>query len=390
MSDDLRKPPVTGPALPASEPRQPAAPPPFTPQGLPAVPAPSSPQGLPAVPSVSLPSIPIHLLPPIPSSFVPLPRLPPLPPLPLKSSRRNTPKVSILSPAELERFGNLLMFARSTVEGYFAGKHKSPYHGSSVEFADYKEYVPGDDIKHLDWRAYGRLRRLYLRQFEAETDMVIYLLVDVSASMNYTGTSPSSKYVLAAKIAAAFAYLMIQQSDKAALVLFAEKIRHFLPPGGTRGHLHNLVFQLETATPASTTGIADALMAANSLFKKRGRLVVLSDFWDDTDKTFQALSQFLHRKFEILLLQIVNPHELDLHRVHAARFHDMETHESVEVEPEEIREAYRMAARQWVDKVAREADNRGIRHAVVPSDRPYLDAIEAYLGFRGRNTLSTR
>ena len=97
-------------------------------------------------------------------------------------------KGSLLSPAELERFGNLLVFARSTVEGYFVGKHKSPYRGSSVEFTDYKEYVPGDDIKRIDWRAYGRSRRLFVRQYEAETDMVVYLLVDVSASMSYAGT----------------------------------------------------------------------------------------------------------------------------------------------------------------------------------------------------------
>ncbi len=301
-----------------------------------------------------------------------------------------TPKGSILSPAELERFGNLLMFARSTVEGYFAGKHKSPYRGSSVEFADYKEYVPGDDIKHIDWRAYGRSRKLFLRQYEAETDMVVYLMVDASASMSYVGTGRESKYLLAAKIAAAFAYLMTQQSDKAALALFADKIRHFTPPGSTRGHLHNLVFQLETATPASTTGIAAALMECDPLFKKRGRLVVLSDFWDDLDPTFEALSRFQHRKFEVLLLQIVNPHELDLYHVHAARFHDMETHESIEVEPDEIREAYRDSAREWVERTAAAAHLRGMSHAVVGTDRPYLDAIEAYLGFRGRNTLSTR
>jgi len=300
------------------------------------------------------------------------------------------PRGSLLSPAELERFGNLLVFARSMVEGYFVGKHKSPYRGSSVEFTDYKEYVPGDDIKRIDWRAYGRSRRLFVRQYEAETDMVIYLLLDISASMSYSGTGRESKYVLAAKIAAALSYLMIHQGDKAALVLFAETMKRFLPPGGTRSHLHNLVADLESVVPASTTGIANALIECNSLFKKRGRLIVLSDFWDDTDKTFEALSRFLHRKFEILLLQIVHPHELDLPGVHAARFHDMETHEEVEVEPEEIRAAYRESARQRAETLAREAHNRHISYAMVHTNRPYLDAIEAYLGFRGRNILSSR
>jgi uncharacterized protein (DUF58 family) len=220
--------------------------------------------------------------------------------------------------------------------------------------------------------------------------MVVYLLVDMSASMNYSGTGRESKYVLAAKIAAALSYLMIHQGDKAALALFADKLKRFHPPGGTRGHLHNLVSELESVEPAATTGIAGALAECDQLFKKRGRLIVLSDFWDDTEKTFEALSRFLHRKFEVLLLHVVHPDELDLPGVPAARFHDMETHEEVEVEPEEIRAAYHDSARQRADALAREADNRCISHALVHTDRPYLDAIEAYLGFRGRNTLSIR
>ncbi len=319
-----------------------------------------------------------------PPVIAPPPRVPPR----LADLLQRKPAVrrrSLLSPAELERFGNLLVFARSTVEGYFVGKHKSPRRGSSVEFADYKEYVPGDDLKRLDWRAYGRSRRLFIRQYTAETDMVVYLLVDVSASMDYDGAGKQSKHVLAAKIAAALAYLMIHQGDKAALGLFADNLKCFLPPGGTRGHLHNLVSELEAVEPASTTGIAGALEECNSLFKKRGRLIVLSDFWDDPDATFEALSRFRHRKFDILLLHVVHPHELDLPGVQAARFHDMETHEEIEVEPEEIRAAYRESARRRVDRLAREANLRRISHALVHTDRPYLDAIEAYLGFRGTN-----
>lgn len=338
-------------------------------------------------------SVPPLITPPRISAPPPLPasaRVPP--PLPgfFKRHEPVARRRSLLSPAELERFGNLLLFARSTVEGYFAGKHKSSYRGSSVEFTDYKEYVAGDDPKRIDWRAYGRSRRLFVRQYEAETDMVIYLLVDVSASMNYAGTDRETKYVVAAKIAAALAYLMIHQGDKAALGLFAETLKRFLAAGGTRGHLQNLIAELEVVEPAFTTGIAGSLMECNSLFKRRGLLVVLSDFWDDPDRTFEALSRFLHRKFEILLLQVVHPHELDLPGVHAARFHDMETHDEVQVEPEEIRAAYRDLARQRADILAREANLRQISYALVNTNRPYLDAIEAYLGFRGRNTLSTR
>jgi uncharacterized protein (DUF58 family) len=336
--------------------------------------------------------------PPIP----PPPRIPPPSPVPPASrippafARLFAPVVTaprqppLLSPGELERFRNLLVFARSTVEGYFVGKHKSPYRGSSVEFADYKEYVPGDEVNRIDWRAYGRSRRLFVRQYEAETDMVIYLLVDVSASMSYAGPGRQSKYLVAAKIAAALACLMIQQGDKAALVLFAETLSRFLAPGGTRRHLHNLVTELERVEPAAATGIARALHECNGLFKKRGRLVILSDFWTEPEPFLDALGQFLHRKFEVLLLHVLDPDELDLPDAHAARFQDMETREEVQVDLEEIRAAYRETARRRLEDLAREANLRRVSHAVVNTRQPYLEAIEAYLGFRGRNVFSPR
>jgi len=340
---------------------------------------------------LSLPGVPPRLPPRINTSQFPaLPKGPPPLVRHFKSPGSLVRTGSLLSPGELERFGNLLVFARSTVEGFFAGRHKSPYRGSSVEFTDYKEYVPGDDLNRIDWRAYGRSRRVFVRQYEAETDMVVYLLVDISASMAYADKGGDSKYILAAKIAAALSYLMINQGDKAALALFSDKLKRYLPPGGTRSHLHNLVAQLESVAPSSTTGIPGALVECDTLFKKRGRVIVLSDFWDHTGATFEALSRMAHRKFEILLLHIVHPDEMDLPSVHAARFHDMETGEEVEIEPEEIRAAYREAALERTATIAGEAHSRCITHALVHTNRPYLDAIEAYIGFRGQNTLSRR
>jgi uncharacterized protein (DUF58 family) len=320
----------------------------------------------------------------------PIPTSPPRPvqpavlgkPLPFGAQSR-----SLLTVEELERFKNLLVFARSTVEGYYSGKHKSPFRGSSAEFADYKEYVAGDDVARLDWRAYGRSRRLYVRQFEEETDMVAYLLVDTSASMRYAGEKRQPKYFLAAKIAAALAYLMIKQGDKASLVLFADKVNQFLPPGGTRRHLHRLVTDLEQVRPAATTGIAQAIDECHAIFKKRGRIVVISDFLDDTGELFEALGQFLHRKYEILLLHVVDPDELNLPDFTVAKFVDMETDEQVQVDPEEIRASYRQNMKHFIDDLAREADLRQISHALVDTRNPYLHAIEAYLGFRGANML---
>ena len=319
------------------------------------------------------------------------------PPLPVSavaasmSARRGQaaqPPPLLLNLHELERFENLLVFAKATVEGYFSGKHKSPYHGSAAEFADYKEYVPGDDLARLDWRVYGRTRRLYIRQFEEETDMTVYLLVDTSGSMRYAGEKRQSKFFLAAKIAAALAYLMMAQADKAALVLFAQKVTQFLAPGGTRRHLHRIVTELERVRPSKLTGIAQAVSECNALFKKRGRIVILSDFLDDTTQLLDALAQFVHRKFEILLLQVTDPDELNLPGFSAAKFTDMETGEQVQVDAEEIRESYQAKMKGMIETLSREADMRQIQHRLVDTQRPYLDAIEAYLGFRGKNEMS--
>ncbi|MEZ0256062.1 MAG: DUF58 domain-containing protein [Chthoniobacter sp.] len=324
---------------------------------------------------------------------------PPPPPLPKQSGvsaaaasllqlrnrgRQQGPPPLLLNLQELERFENLLVSAKAVVEGYFAGKHKSPYRGSAAEFADYKEYAPGDELARLDWRVYGRTRRLYLRQFEEETDMTVYLMLDTSGSMRYAGEKRQSKFFLAAKIAAALSYLTMSQSDKASLVLFAQKVTQFFAPGGTRRHLHRIVTELERVRPALTTGIAGAVHECSALFKKRGRIVILSDFLDDTDALFDALAQFVHRKFEILLLQVVDPDELNLPSFNAAKFVDLETAETVQVDPEEIRANYQAHIKKHIDAFAKEADMRQIQHRLVDTQRPYLDAIEAYLGFRGK------
>ena len=304
------------------------------------------------------------------------------PPLPSERSAQTSPLLSI---EELERFKNLLVFAQSTVDGFFAGQHRTPYPGSSVEFRDYKDYVPGDPLDRIDWRAYGRTRRLFIRRYEAESDMTAYLVVDTSASMRYAGQKRSAKYQHAARIAAALAYLMIQQGDKAALGLFADSLKAYFPPGGTRRHLLHLVRTLENVNPQLTTGLDKALGQCADVFRKRGRLVVLSDFLTEPSSLFDALSQFLHRGFSILLLQVLDPDELDLPAQSVAQYVDMESGEQIEVDTEELRPHYQKKMRDVIDGLAREAHSRGIEHQVVNTALPYTSALEAYLGFRGRS-----
>jgi len=295
---------------------------------------------------------------------------------------------SLLSLEELERFKNLMLFAQATVEGYFSGKHRSAHAGASTEFRDYKSYVQGDPVERIDWRAYGRTRRVFIRQYEDETDMVAYLLVDASGSMRYAGAKRPSKFQHAARIAASLAYLMVRQGDKAALALFAQKLKTYVPPGGTRRHLHDLLRVLENARAGSTTSAASALGDCASVFKKRGRLILLSDFMvGDLPALFDALNRFRHRDYGVLLLQVLDPDELDLPAHSVAKYVDMETCEEIEVDAEELRADYRRKVREGIELLEREAEARRIEYRLVNTGESYTAAIEAYLGFRalGRN-----
>ena len=291
---------------------------------------------------------------------------------------------SILTEEELARFKNLLVFAKSHVEGYYSGRHKSRFYGSSAEFCDFKEYLPGEDVDRVDWRRYGRTRRLFVRRFQEETDMVVYLMVDTSGSMKYRGEGRQAKFQLAAKIAAALSYLMVHQSDKVALVFFADRVTHYLPASGTRRHLYRMVSELEQVEPSSTTGLAQAVTDCDSIFKKRGRLVILSDFLDDSDRVFEALGRFMRREFEILLMQVLDPDELKLPALNVAQFTDLESGRQVVVEPESIRRSYQQRMEGFVDAMAHEAARRRITFQRVDTAGSYLDAIESYLGFRHR------
>lgn len=306
------------------------------------------------------------------------PPLPGAPPPPAAAAS------SLLSLEELERFQNLLIFAQTTVEGAFAGRHRSPLPGASAEFRDYKEYVAGDALDRIDWRAYGRSRRLFVRRYEDETDMAATLLVDASASMRYAGHRRMKKFQHAARLAAALAYLLIRQGDKAALGVFSQQLTKWIPPGGTRRHLHDLLTTLEQTSPAYSTGIARALEQAAAVCKKRGRLVVLSDFLTNHGELFDALARFQHRGFAILLLQVLDPDELDLPGGHAARYQDMETLEVVEVDADDLREHFQRRARESVADLARAAAAHGCEHRLVNTAEPYRVALEACLDLNRR------
>lgn len=290
-------------------------------------------------------------------------------------------QVELLSLEDVSKYKNLLVFAKAVIDGYFSGKHKSADYGSNAEFAEHKVYNEGDQIEHIDWRVYARTRDVYVRRYREETDMAVYLVVDMSGSMAYHGKGEEPKFQRVARIAASLAYLMIQQGDKVSLTLYHDKIEKFLPPAGTRRHLHEIVSALEFANRKQKreTSLADALTECGALFKKKGRIVVLSDFFEDPEDLFDSLGRFIHRGFEILLYQIVDKDELELPDLEIASFVDSETGERIQVAPTEIRKAYSETIREYIESLQDRAVENGVQFTRLQTDSPYLEAIETYL-----------
>jgi uncharacterized protein (DUF58 family) len=305
---------------------------------------------------------------------------PPLPTMPMPGER-----LGILRPQELDPLKNLLLFAQSIVEGWFAGKHRSLDFGSNAEFAEHKAYIAGDPVGQVDWKVYARSRKLVVKKYREERDMIGYLIVDMSKSMAYSVRGRDSKFLRAARIAASLSYLMQRQGDKSALALFNEKLVRSVLAGGTRRHLFDLIGALEDAcqAPLGKTAAHGALGDCVPLFKKRGSVIVISDFFTDLDAFFDAIGQFLHRRMKVLLLHVMDPDEYGLPQVPLARFQDMETGESVQVAPDEIREAYQREMDEMIERLRTESQRRGIEYQILRTESPYIEAIEAWLGLRG-------
>jgi uncharacterized protein (DUF58 family) len=289
-----------------------------------------------------------------------------------------------MRPEDLDPFKNLVLFAEAIVEGWFSGKHRTLDFGANAEFAEHKAYVPGDPVEHIDWKVFARSRRLVVRKYREEKDMPGYLLVDTSRSMSYRPKGRDAKILRAARMAASLAYLMHRQGDKSALALFSDRLEKALPPGSTRGHLFELCSLLEDSCVGlgGLTAPHFALQQCLPLFRRRGCLVVISDFFVDLEALFDALGQFLHRKFRIMLLHVMDPDEYHLPDVPMARFIDLESNASIHVAPDEIREAYTQEMDTLIEKLKKESDRRGIHYHQLRTDQPYIEALEAWLGLR--------
>ena len=230
--------------------------------------------------------------------------------------------------------------AKLVVEGYIIGQHRSPYHGFSVEFAEHRSYEPGDEVKHIDWKLYGKTNRLYVKRYEEETNLRAHLILDTSKSMSYT-SNKVSKLEYGSYLLAALSYLMISQQDAAGVVLFDEKIRSFIPPKSTPSHLNTLLNALDVPEPGNDTKIEPVLHEMAERINKRGLVIIISDLLDEPENVLNGLKHFRHRKQEVILFHILDRNELEFEFNSRTKFVDMESGDEITTDPWQVRNDYK-------------------------------------------------
>lgn len=289
-----------------------------------------------------------------------------------------------LDPAVISRLQNMELRARMVVEGFITGLHRSPYHGFSVEFAEHRQYMPGDEIRRIDWKVFGRTNRYYVKQYEEETNLKSYILLDGSASMRYASEGRISKFQYASYLAAALAYLMVQQRDAAGLCVFDEDIRTYMPPHSTRSYLQQILRTLEHSQPAHATRMTNCLHLVAERIKRRGLVIVLSDLLDDPHAVMSTFKHFRHDNHAMIVFQILDPRERDFNFGADAMFTDIETSEQMPTQPYHIRAAYKEAMHQFNERYKKECREHLIDYVLVDTATPFDKVLFEYLGKRMR------
>lgn len=289
-----------------------------------------------------------------------------------------------LDPAVLARLGTLDLKAKTIVEGVLSGLHRSPFRGFSVEFAEYRQYMPGDALATIDWKVFARTDRHYVKKFEEDTNLDCHLLLDVSGSMNY-GSRGVSKREYGSYLAASLAYLMHRQRDAVGLIAFDDRIVHRVPPGARAGHLRRVLMALEQLPQGARTDVAKPLGDLAKVLAKRGLVVVISDLLDEPRRVIDGLRHFRQRGTDVIVFHLLDHEELHFTFDDAARFRDLESASEVYVDPSDVRGRYVQAVETFVATYRRELGGAGIDYHLLDTSQPLDLALVAYLSARGRS-----
>ena len=288
----------------------------------------------------------------------------------------------LLDPEVVAGLRSMDLRARLVVEGFLAGLHRSPYRGFSVEFAEHRQYMPGDEIRRIDWRVYGKTDRYYIREYEEETNLRAQLILDISGSMDYRGAGVS-KLQYGTHLAAALAYLLIHQKDSVGLAIFDDRVRSYIPPRSAPGHLNVLLDRLARLTPGGDTSLAATFHELAERIRRRGLIIIISDLWDEPAEVLTALRHFRHRRHEVIVFHVLDRSELELSFRGPVRLRDLETGREMTVDAALAGRRYRASTRAFFERFERGCHEARIDYHLLTTDQPYDRALLAYLTRRG-------
>jgi len=280
----------------------------------------------------------------------------------------------------LARISNMQLLAKTVVEGFLLGLHRSPFRGFSVEFAEYRQYVPGDEIKHIDWKVYAKTDRYYIKQFEEETNLACHILLDASASMAYKSNENGvTKLQYGCFLAACLSYFMMGQRDATGLTVFDSRIRTMLPPSLRQSHLHRLMSELDSTEPGGDTNISGPMHDLAEGLKRRGLVVLISDLLDDREAVLSALQHFRFMGHDVLVFHVMDDAELKFSFESMTEFTDLETGESVLVSAEGMRDTYMAELRRFLAFYQKGCASVRVEYALLDTGTPLELALSEYL-----------
>lgn len=290
-------------------------------------------------------------------------------------------------PRTLAKLAGLELRARSIVEGYVSGMHRSPFHGFSVEFAEHREYAPGDDVRHVDWKVFGKTDKYYLKQYEEETNLICYLALDTSESMSYrSDDAPLSKLDYARTVAAALAYLVLRQQDSVGLAVFDQELRTLVRPSGNPSHLKQLTHVMEHAETGRKTAAGAILHELAERLPKRGVVVLLSDLFDNVNALLAGLKHLRHRRHEVIVFQVLDPAELDFPFEQTTLFKGLEAWPDTLTDPKTLRKAYLAEFDAFLLAVRKSCREQQADYIQLRTDQPLDIALSSYLSKRLERT----
>jgi uncharacterized protein (DUF58 family) len=296
------------------------------------------------------------------------------------------PRKSLLDPAVLARLATLKLRVRATAEGVLSGLHRSPHHGQSVEFAEHKEYAPGDDVRRIDWKAYGKFDKYYVKRFEQETNLRAWLVVDASGSMGYRRAEAGmSKLAYASALAGTLAHLLVRQQDAAGLAVFAGTVTRALAPRAEPSHVSAILETLEGLVAGGETHLAAAVDFLAERARRRSAVFVFSDLLDPDTRVLRLVSELRRRRHEVSVFHVLDPAELEFPFEDPTLFLSMEDGRSVEARGRDVRKGYLELLGRWLEETRRTCAESDLEYLLCRTDRPLDEVLVPFLARRERS-----